>query len=129
MYFDWTDVVVWFLLLILSAALAACVTALLPFAIETGYGAHTGYITAVEQESILGRNYFVWVKTDLASSQEDLYCVRRDDAGLAEDLRGLSVSRERVTVSYQSVLAGATWGLFNDFACVGDIIDGVTPAP
>lgn len=126
MYFDWTDVVMWILLLILFAVLAICVTSLLPFAIETGYGTHTGYITAVEQESILGRNYSVWVKTELASSQEDKYCVRRDDAGLAEDLRQLSVSRERVTVSYRSVLAGATWGLFSDFACVGDIIVGVS---
>lgn len=129
MHFDWTDVVAWFLLLILFAVLAACVTSLLPFAIEAGAGTHTGYITAVEQESILGRNYSVWVKTDLASSQEDKYCVRRDDAGLAEDLRQLSVSRQRVTVSYRSVLAGATWGLFNDFECVGSIIIGVTPAP
>lgn len=126
MYFDWTDVVMWFLLAVLFVVLAILLASLLPFAIETGYGTHTGYITAVGQESILGRNYSVWVKTDLASSQEDKYCVRRDDAGLAEDLRQLSVSRQRVTVSYRSVLAGATWGLFSDFACVGHIIVGAS---
>lgn len=125
MYFDWDEVVVRLMLATLFVFLVILLSPLLPFAIEAGAGTHTGYITAVGQESILGRNYSVWVKTDLASSQEDVYCVSRDDAGLAEDLRQLSVSRQRVTVSYRSVLAGATWGLFSDFACVGDIIVGV----
>lgn len=40
---------------------------------SAGQGSHTGFVTAVEQEGYIYRNYRVYVKTDLSSSQEDIH--------------------------------------------------------
>jgi hypothetical protein len=70
--------------------------------VETFTGEHTGYITAVERGGIFFKNNTVYLKTDPQSSQEDAYCVV--DESLIPILKELSVSRERVTVSFNDYL-------------------------
>lgn len=66
-------------------------------------GRHTGYITAVDQEGILFPNYQVFVKTDRSSSQEERYCVNRNNKELGEKLQRLSEQAEPVTIKYDGV--------------------------
>ena len=70
---------------------------------STGVGSHTGYITAVEQEGYLFPNYRVYVKTENSSSQEDKYCLHRDNNNLAQQAKALSQSRALVEVSFKGV--------------------------
>jgi len=70
---------------------------------STGAGSHTGYITAVEQEGYLFPNYRVYVKTENSSSQEDKYCLHRDNNNLAQQAKALSQSRSLVEVSFKGV--------------------------
>jgi hypothetical protein len=79
--------------------------ALLPFVrlSSTGRGAHTGYITAVEQKGFFFKNYNVYVKTDNQSSQEDVYCLDRSKTDLASKLQQFSKNRELVSVTFQGV--------------------------
>lgn len=60
-------------------------------------GEHTGYITAT-QTSYWG-NYNVYFKTELESSQEDIYCIRKDNP-LIKEARRYREDGKRVTISY-----------------------------
>lgn len=63
-------------------------------------GSHSGYVTAVDQSGLVFHNYDVYFKTDLSSSQEDLYCVNRSNQQLADQLRNYVLTGEKVTISY-----------------------------
>lgn len=89
-------------------------------------GVHVGYITAIDKTGIFWQNYNVYVKTENESSQEDIYCISRDDIKLAEGLRQASIDRMRVEVQYHSIFTGMTFPIFSNGACSGDIIDGFT---
>lgn len=64
---------------------------------------HTGYITAVQPEGVLFPNYKVYFKTDNSSSQEDNYCVNRNNRELADRLKRMSVERKLITITYEGV--------------------------
>ena len=66
-------------------------------------GYHSGYVTAVDQDGLIYPNYQVYVKTDNSSSQEDIYCINRNNPTLANQLKELSKSREQVTLYYEGV--------------------------
>lgn len=66
-------------------------------------GKHTGYVTAIEQKGYLFPNYKVYFKTDNSSSQEDDYCVNRENKKLAELLKTASAKRQLVTISFDGV--------------------------
>lgn len=85
----------------------------------TGNGSHTGYITAVESSGYIFRNYVVYVKTDLSSSQEDKYCVHRDNSSLADTLKKAAKLKVKITVNYHGV-RGIGFGL-----CDGEQIDTI----
>lgn len=87
---------------------------------EVGTGSHTGYVTAVDERGYIWVNYDVYFKTDNSSSQEDLYCVFRDDKELAEKLRSASKTGERITIDYKGV-RGIGFGL-----CKHTQINGIT---
>lgn len=70
-----------------------------------GVGKHTGYVTAVDQRGWVFRNYEVYFKTDNSSSQEDTYCVHRDNIELAEKLKQYSLERKLVNITYKGVRA------------------------
>lgn len=65
-------------------------------------GEHTGYVTATQAD--YWGNYNVFLKTELESSQEDRYCVRKDDIELVSQLKNVQTSRERVTLKYMEYL-------------------------
>lgn len=62
-------------------------------------GQHTGYITAIETSGIFWKVDTAYVKTDLSSSQEDVYCLLVSD-DVKEELRQKSINKEPVTVTY-----------------------------
>ena len=67
-------------------------------AVETSRGEHTGFVTAAQKNGLFFKTGRAYIKTDLSSSQEDLYCVK-DDAVLKQ-LQEAAKSRERVTIKY-----------------------------
>ena len=75
-----------------------------------GSGQHTGQITAVDERGYVFRNYDVYFKTDTSSSQEDSYCIHRDDVALIDQAKKLSKSRQEVTITYKGV-RGFGWDL------------------
>src|SRR4030042_2417801 len=77
---------------------------------QVGEGTHVGYITAVDERGYIWKNYDVYFKTDTESSQEDEYCVSRDNPGLAKELEKISSSRQKVKINYHGVRA-IGWGL------------------
>lgn len=90
-----------------AAFFLAVATLGIPFVHFTslGSGNHTGYITAVDQRGILFQNYQVYFKTDNSSSQEDIYCVHRDNQDLVNTLKDASTQGKKVTISYEGVRA------------------------
>jgi hypothetical protein len=70
-----------------------------------GEGEHSGYITAIDQNGYIFRNYDVYFKTDNSSSQEDMYCINRDNRGLIEKAKEANKSRKQVTIRYHGVRA------------------------
>lgn len=75
--------------------------------IQTSEGEHTGFITAAQKQGIIFKTGRAYVKTDLASSQEDVYCVK--DNEVLKALQEKAKTRERVTVKYR-----------------GDLVNGLT---
>ena len=43
--------------------------------VTTTDGEHTGFVTAVEKNGAFWKTGRVYIKSDLSSSQEDIYCV------------------------------------------------------
>ena len=72
---------------------------------SVGNGQHTGYVTAVDYRGYFFPNYEVYFKTDVSSSQEDVYCVSRDDKAIADTLKKAAQTKERITISYYGVKA------------------------
>lgn len=65
---------------------------------------HTGYVTAIEQSSIIGVTK-VFFKTDNSSSQEDIYCVK-EETQLIPILQNASANSYKVTIKYLEYLHG-----------------------
>ena len=91
---------------------------LLPFGWSQGYGSHTGFVTAVDLRGNVWKNYDVFFKTDNQSSQEDTYCIPRDNPVLAQQLLEESKNRTLITINYHRMWYFNTWG-----KCGGDIVD------
>jgi len=72
---------------------------------SVGTGSHSGYVTAIDYYGLFFPNYMVYFKTDNSSSQEDQYCVSRDNKELADKLKGVNVTKQRVTLFYHGVRA------------------------
>lgn len=70
---------------------------------SVGTGEHSGYITAVDQKGYVFKNYRIYFKTDNSSSQEDVYCIYRDDADLIEKAKEVNKNRENVVIKYKGV--------------------------
>ncbi len=69
---------------------------------ETGSGNHSGYITAVQKQGLIFKTGRAYVKTDLSSSQEDIYCVEGDE--VFKKLEEMSANKEKGTFQYKSYL-------------------------
>lgn len=62
-----------------------------------GQGTATGYIVAVD-DSIFWDS--VWIKTDLASSNEDCYIIRDSNNDLGKSLQEAAFEKQRVRIKY-----------------------------
>ena len=77
----------------------------IPFNVDTTQnGEHTGYVTAVEQSGFIAKHHKVYFKTDLSTTQEDIYCVNESNPELASKLKEVAKNKERVTIKYQGVI-------------------------
>ena len=86
-------------------------------------GQHTGYITAVENaDNLIFDATIVYVKSNLASTQEDKYCV--NDPEVRRSLEQAEAGGQRVTVHYHNDFILWKW------ECNGasTVIVGVEPA-
>ena len=86
---------------------------------STGNGQHVGYVTAVDQNGYIYKNYQVYFKTDTLSSQEDVYCINKSNKSLVDMAKRASVTRKLVTIEYHGVR-----GIGLDI-CGGDEIDSI----
>lgn len=68
-----------------------------------GVGHHTGLVTAIDQKGFLFTNYQVFFKTDASSSQEDTYCVNRNNNEVADQLKDANKNKKKVTITYRGV--------------------------
>lgn len=97
-----------------------------PFVLELNIlyrnGEHTGYVTAVGDNSGLlpDRTTTVYVKTELSSSQEDTYCVQDSEVELISKLKEAARAKTNIIIQYK---AYSFTGLFN---CEGDRITDIT---
>lgn len=73
------------------------------FHYETGRGNHSGYITAVQKQGVIFKTYRAYVKTDLSSSQEDVYCVENEET--AQKLESMAENKEKGTFQYKHYIA------------------------
>ncbi len=74
---------------------------------STRGGEHNGYVTALESTGIIWQNWKVYFKTDNSSSQEDIYCLPREDIKLLEKLREANEQRKQVLLKYEGM---RRWG-------------------
>lgn len=65
---------------------------------QTGYGNHTGYVTAVEKNGLIWKTGTAFIKSDTQSSQEDQYCII--DPNVYAELTAASEAKAHVTVGY-----------------------------
>jgi len=109
------------IIVILAIVLTVVLVILLPFVriSSTGVGEHVGYVTAVEQKGYFFRNYRVYFKTDNQSSQEDEYCVNRNNTNLIDKLKKANTTRGLVTITYEGVRG------FGIDLCLGEEIQNV----
>jgi C4-type Zn-finger protein len=84
------------ILLVIFVALA--VTAIVGLHWEISNGEHTGYITAVETNGLIFKTDSIYIKSDVASTQEDRYCIL--DKKIKEQLKQKAINKEKVTLVY-----------------------------
>jgi hypothetical protein len=89
------------------------------FHYETGRGNHSGYITAVQKQGLIFKTGRAYVKTDLSSSQEDVYCVEGDD--VLQRLEQMAENKEKGTFQYKHYFSAGVTHCDGE----GDIIYGV----
>lgn len=70
---------------------------------SAGVGTHSGYVTAVDQRGYVYQNYAVYFKSDNSSSQEDVYCIYREDQDLVDKAIEANKNRELVTIKYKGI--------------------------
>lgn len=68
--------------------------------INSGNGSQVGYVSAVETSGIGFKTHTAYIKPDLSSTQEDVYCVI--DESVREELEKASVSKQSVKVTHFS---------------------------
>ena len=86
---------------------------------ETSSGNHSGYITAVQNQGLIFKTWRAYVKTDLSSSQEDIYCVENEET--AKKLEVMAENKEKGTFQYKQYFSAGITLCDGE----GDIIYGV----
>lgn len=90
-------------LVTLVVTLGAVIIVFTGFHYETGNGKHSGYITAVQKHGVIFKTWRAYVKTDLSSSQEDIYCVETEE--VAKKLEVMAENNWKGTSQYKSYIA------------------------
>lgn len=85
-------------ILFVLAILGMFFFALVGLHINTGHGAHVGFVTSTETTGLIFKTNRAYIKTDTQSSQEDAYCVAEDS--VLADLKAHSDTHDRVEVTY-----------------------------
>lgn len=87
-------------------------------------GKASGYVTAVEKNGVFWKTYQVYVKSDLRSSQEDIYCV--EDQAIITTLMAATESAPtedspRISFDYSRGILVAPWRCDNEQAIVTSV--------
>lgn len=80
--------------------LAGCIT-------TTRDAEQVGYITAVENNGAIFRTWAVYTKSELESSQEELWCV--EDKDVVDKLKNFRDRKTRVRLNYFDEMVIAPW--------------------
>lgn len=83
-------------------------TLLLPACGNAGGGTHTGYVTAVEETGWIMTVNKAYFKTDVSSSQEDVYCFD-DNHDLKMMLEAMMASGQKVELTFHTEAVSAPW--------------------
>ena len=87
-------------------------------------GEHNGQITAVEQQGLIWTDkYAVYVKSDISSSQEEVYCLESDKPEVLALAKQLSKDRKRVTIHFHDEFVVAPWRCGDSSAGIIDWIE------
>jgi hypothetical protein len=87
--------------------------------VTTTDGEHTGFVTAVEKNGAFWKTGRVYIKSDLSSSQEDIYCVENQE--VFNSLKDKSVNKEKVTVVFHDEAAVAPWRCGGEMGIIDSI--------
>ena len=88
--------------------------------VKTGKdGYYTGYVTGVQREGYIWKNYRIFVKAERESSNEDEFCIEQTNSTLANELKELMESETKMTVEYDTREKFLSPNL-----CEGDYITG-----
>ena len=69
---------------------------------NTGNGHQVGYVSAIETGGIFFKTKTVYIKPEMESTQEDVYCLI--DSSLEEQLREVSNKKQKIEIEYMSYL-------------------------
>ena len=92
-----------FVVFMFFAGIAFCILAPafnsdMKFVKTTSNGEHTGTVTAVETDGMIWHRNIVYFKTDVSSSQEDVYCVETKE--LRDKLAQYARDKTEITITY-----------------------------
>lgn len=103
--------------IIVTAIVLFIIAVTVPFNLVWGKGEHKGYITAVDtHENFLSHTTTVYFKTNLQTSQEDMYCINNESTDLIDKAKQSLSTSKNIVLKYEN-LSFTGW-----FNCSGDVI-------
>jgi len=106
--------------IIVATVILFFLTFVVPLNVVVGKGEHKGYITAVDtSENFYSHRTTVYFKTNLQTSQEDMYCINNGSTDLIDKAKQALSASKNVVLKYEHVWLG---GWLN---CDGDVIRDV----
>lgn len=71
--------------------------------ISTGTGSQVGYVSAVEKTGLIWKTGRLYIKPELESTQEDIYCVKNEE--LLKELEKTAETKSKIKVKHFSVIS------------------------
>lgn len=68
----------WIVISVFALFVISAIMGIFRIPVETSSGSHTVQVTAIEKTGLFFKTDVVYVKTDLASTQEEQYCLNKD---------------------------------------------------
>lgn len=104
----------WFIWILFS--LVWVIPSLTGVNINTGSGSQVGYVSAVERTGVLWKTGRLYIKPELESTQEDVYCVKDDE--LLKELEKTAETKSKIKVKHFSVVSAGVANCSSESAIV-----------